>query len=146
MGPASACLLIASKFENANAPTINDLLKSSTLQYKAHDVREAEVKVLQTLQYLVSSASPIVFFRRLPVADEYHVLSGALATPASPVTSRRPHFDPLPHLRACGFGCFRRQGVDWCQGMDQRTRSSFRIRGARSSECVRVLKQSWGDE
>ncbi|KXS13509.1 hypothetical protein M427DRAFT_113310 [Gonapodya prolifera JEL478] len=74
-----ACLLIACKYEEVNPPKIAFLLNICNNAYTRRQLKDAELFVLTTLHFDVSSfASPLNFLRRISRAEGYDPMTRTL--------------------------------------------------------------------
>jgi hypothetical protein len=73
------CLLIASKYEEICAPSIQMMLRFSAKTSTVEEIKEAEKYVLKSVKYNLSYSSPITFLRRISKADGFDAESRTVA-------------------------------------------------------------------
>ncbi|KAF9167134.1 hypothetical protein DFQ26_005746 [Actinomortierella ambigua] len=66
-------LLLASKYEEIQSPSIQTLVELASHQYTAEQVRSAEIQMLRALQYDMGHPGPMSFLRRISRVDGYDV-------------------------------------------------------------------------
>ncbi|KAF9973390.1 hypothetical protein BGZ73_003352 [Actinomortierella ambigua] len=66
-------LLLASKYEEIQSPSIKVLVELASNKYTAAQVRSTEVEMLQVLQYDLGHPGPMSFLRRISRVDDYDV-------------------------------------------------------------------------
>lgn len=74
-----AATLLASKYEEVIAPSINNLIFLSDNSYKAGELLNAERYILQIMGFSLSYPSPMSYLRRISKADNYDIRTRTLA-------------------------------------------------------------------
>ncbi|CCE64994.1 hypothetical protein TPHA_0J01730 [Tetrapisispora phaffii CBS 4417] len=64
-------LFIAAKYEEINCPTLNDLVYMLDKAYTGDEVLEAEMYMINTLDFEIGWPGPLSFLRRISKADNY---------------------------------------------------------------------------
>ncbi len=91
-----AATLLASKYEEVIAPSINNLIFLSDNSYKASELLNAERYILQILGFSLSFPSPMSFLRRISKADNYDIRTRTLAKYLMEVALLDPSFVACP--------------------------------------------------
>lgn len=65
----AACLFISAKFEEVRLPNVGDLMYISSNAYTVKEIVDAERHILNTLQYEISTPSPLFFMNQIAKAD-----------------------------------------------------------------------------
>ncbi|KAH7584188.1 related to G2/mitotic-specific cyclin-4 [Nakaseomyces glabratus] len=76
---SATALLIASKYEEINCPTIKDIVYMVDNTYSRDDIIEAEKYMIDALDFEVSWPGPMSFLRRISKADDYEYRTRNLA-------------------------------------------------------------------
>ncbi|KAG0238123.1 hypothetical protein BGW42_007114 [Actinomortierella wolfii] len=66
-------LLLASKYEEIQSPSIHALVTLASNTYTAAEIRSGEVRMLRVLQYDLGHPGPMSFLRRISRVDDYNV-------------------------------------------------------------------------
>merc|ERR1719287_70227 len=74
------CMLLAAKHEEIYPPEIKDFVHVTDRAYSREDILEQEVSILNTLQFQLTSPSPLQFLNRFlklmgPVSSEHQYLA-----------------------------------------------------------------------
>ena len=72
-------MFIASKVEEMYAPEINDFVYITDIAYSAAEIRQMELKILNTLNFNMSRPLPLHFLRRNSKAGDVDVLQHTVA-------------------------------------------------------------------
>ncbi|CCC67960.1 hypothetical protein NCAS_0A14020 [Naumovozyma castellii] len=76
---AAAALFIASKYEEINCPTLNDIIYMLNEAYSKQDILTAERLILNVLEFELGWPGPMSFLRRVSKADDYEHETRTLA-------------------------------------------------------------------
>lgn len=100
---SATALLIASKYEEINCPTIKDIVYMVDDTYSREDIIEAEKYMIDALEFEVSWPGPMSFLRRISKADDYEYSIRNLAKYLLETTLMEPSLiSALPSWLAAG--------------------------------------------
>ncbi|KAL3230166.1 G2/mitotic-specific cyclin-4 [Nakaseomyces bracarensis] len=100
---SATALLIASKYEEINCPTIKDIVYMVDDTYSREDIIEAEKYMIDALAFEVSWPGPMSFLRRISKADDYEYSIRNLAKYLLETTIMEPSLiSALPSWLAAG--------------------------------------------
>ncbi|KAF1808322.1 hypothetical protein P152DRAFT_227101 [Eremomyces bilateralis CBS 781.70] len=105
----ATAILIASKYEEVNPPTVSDIIFMVDNTYTADEVLKAERFMLNMLQYELGWPGPMSFLRRISKADDYDLDTRTLAKYLMELTLMDERFvGCVPSFLAAGAQCLAR--------------------------------------
>ena len=68
-------MFLASKYEEMYVPAIDDFVYMTDNTYTKHEIRQMEINILKTLNFLLCKPLPLHFLRRFSKAGQVKILA-----------------------------------------------------------------------
>lgn len=116
-----AATLLASKYEEVVAPSVQNFVFLADNSYKASELLIAERYIFQILNYSLAFPSPMSFLRRISKAESYDIRSRTLAKYLMEISLLDPNFVPVPPSLLAAVGIYTARLMlksgSWCPNL-----------------------------